>query len=218
VVNASAYRAWVLFDAAARFGRKEWLAKAEQNLNYILESQRPDGSWYYATDGHGNYIDHFHTCFVLKKLWKINCLHRRDSILAAIRNGYAFYRRELFFPDGLPKMFALKPRTGIVRHEMYDFAEAITLGSLLRREIPEAYAHAHALAEVLCTRYQLPAGYFVTRVYRSGWRHTFPFLRWPQSQLFHALTNLLTEAAAAHESAGTPAAGRSPEASAAITI
>jgi hypothetical protein len=191
VVNASAYRAWVLFDAAQRFGRDGWRDKAERNLKYILESQRPDGSWFYATDGHGNYIDHFHTCFVLKKLWKINRLIQRAEVTEAIRRGDAFYRRELFFGDGQPKMFALKPRTGIVRHEMYDFAEAITLGALLRDDIPEAYAHAHRLAEVLCGRYQLKDGHFVTRVYAGGWRHTFPFIRWPQSQLFHALTNLL---------------------------
>ena len=191
VVNASAYRAWVLFDAAQRFGRDGWREKAERNLKYILESQRPDGSWFYATDGHGNYIDHFHTCFVLKKLWKINRLIQRAEVTEAIRRGDAFYRRELFFGDGQPKMFALKPRTGIVRHEMYDFAEAITLGALLSDDIPEAYAHAHRLAEVLCGRYQLKDGHFVTRVYAGGWRHTFPFIRWPQSQLFHALTNLL---------------------------
>jgi hypothetical protein len=31
----------------------------------------------------------------------------------------------------------------------------------------------------------------VTRVFRGGFRHRFPFLRWPQAQLFYALTNLL---------------------------
>jgi hypothetical protein len=31
----------------------------------------------------------------------------------------------------------------------------------------------------------------VTRVYLGGIKHTVPFIRWPQSQLFLALTNLL---------------------------
>lgn len=141
-------------------------------------------------DGHGNYIDHFHTCFVLKKLQVMNRQLQREDIREAIRRGYDFYRRELFFPNGLPKMFALKPRTGIVRHEMYDFAEAITLGALLLEDIPEAFRHAEEMAAVLGSRYQLPDGHFVTRVYSGGWRHTFPFIRWPQSQLFFALTNL----------------------------
>jgi hypothetical protein len=115
---------------------------------------------------------------------------QRVEITEAIRRGYDFFRRELFFADGLPRMFALKPRTGIVRHEMYDFAEAITLGTLLREDHPEAFTHARELTAVLCSRYQCRDGHFVTRVYRGGWRHTFPFIRWPQSQLFLALTNL----------------------------
>jgi hypothetical protein len=39
--------------------------------------------------------------------------------------------------------------------------------------------------------YQLPDGHFVTRTFRWGLRHTTPFLRWPQAQLFLSLTNVL---------------------------
>jgi hypothetical protein len=82
---------------------------------------------------------------------------------------------------------------------MYDFAEAITLGTLLQKQIPEAYQHAQQLAEVVRRDYQLPDGHFVTRVYIGGVRHTLPFLRWPQSQLFLALTNLYASMTNAHQ-------------------
>ena len=91
-----------------------------------------------------------------------------------------------------------------MRFEMYDFAEAITLGTLLRDQIPESYEHAQRLADVLCRDYQLADGHFVTRVYVGGVRHTFPFLRWPQSQLFLALTNL-------HSALATPRDPMAPE-------
>jgi hypothetical protein len=113
------------------------------------------------------------------------------DVTGAIRKGFDYYRRALFGPDGLPRSFAVKPRTQIVRLEMYDFAEAITLGAVLRDEIPEAFALAHRLARIVCQQYQLPDGHFVTRVYIGGIRHTLPYLRWPQAQMFHALTNLL---------------------------
>jgi hypothetical protein len=190
VINASAYRAWVLLDAAQRLNRSEYRDKAERNLNFIIQNQNSDGSWFYAADSAGRFIDHFHTCFVLKNLFKIHLLESRSDVMAVIQRGYRFYRRELFSADGLPKSFAIKPRTGIVRLEMYDFAEAISLGALLCGEILEAYQHAEKLAKILCQDYQLPEGHFVTRVYVGGIRHTFPFLRWPQSQLFLALTNL----------------------------
>jgi hypothetical protein len=192
VVNASAYRAWVLFEADARFNLPAYREKAQRNLNFILQSQQPDGSWLYAvaTPGEG-FIDHFHTCFVLKKLFKINQRLHSVPVEDAIRKGYGYYRKALFRADGLPKAFALEPRTQIVTLEMYNFAEAITLGALLRDFIPDAFAMAQKLATVLCEKYQLPDGHFVTRVYRGGFRHTFPFLRWPQAQLFYSLTNLL---------------------------
>ena len=190
VINASAYRAWVLFEAGDRFQSDEFQEKATRNLNFVLQNQRPDGSWWYAADSHGRFIDHFHTCFVLKNLFKLNRITARPGVSDAIRRGYDFYRRELFYPDGNPKSFAVQPRTGIVRLEMYNFAEAITLGVLLREEIPEAFGLAERLAIRLIEDFQLSDGHFVTRVYNGGIRHTFPFLRWPQSQLFLALTNI----------------------------
>ena len=192
VVNASAYRAWVLFEADKRFNLPEYKAKAQRNLNFILQSQQPDGSWLYAVATPGEaFIDHFHTCFVLKKLFKINRSLNSPAVAEAIRKGYAYYREKLFRADGLPRAFALEPRTQIVTLEMYNFAEAITLGALLRDFIPEAFAMAQKLAVTLCEKYQLADGHFVTRVYRGGFKHTFPFLRWPQAQLFYSLTNLL---------------------------
>ena len=74
---------------------------------------------------------------------------------------------------------------------MYNMAEAITLGVLLRNEIPEGFTLARQLAGRLITKYQLADGHFVTRIYRGGIKHTLPFLRWPQAQLFYALTSLL---------------------------
>ncbi|MBI5388405.1 MAG: hypothetical protein HZA90_27385 [Verrucomicrobia bacterium] len=192
VVNASAYRAFVLFDAARRFGLDAYREKAWRNLHFILENQREDGSWLYAVDNPAEkFIDHFHTCFVLKNLQKINLHLRDEAIRQAIHRGYAYYRRALFDAEDLPVSFAIRPRTQLVRREMYDFAEAITLGCVLKDEVPGAFDLACRLAEKLCRDYQLPAGHFITREYRLGLRHTMPYLRWPQAQLFFALTNVL---------------------------
>jgi hypothetical protein len=249
VINASAYRAFVLFEAAHRLmdpsiaqhrsadpacasvqstessdgassapssrpsppmGAREehgpatarfplhaevcrrYLEKAWRNLNFILQSQREDGSWLYAVDNPAEaYIDHFHTCFVLKNLVKINRHIRHPRVSDAIQRGYTYYRKHLFDAQDNPRQFAIRPRTQLVDMEMYDWAEAMTLGALLREEIPGAFDFAHELARRLGAQYQLPDGHFVTRVYRGGIRHTFPFLRWPQAQLFHAVTNLL---------------------------
>ena len=192
VINASAYRAMVLFEAAFRFNNDAYRQTAQRNLNFILENQRADGAWLYALDHPSDrFIDHFHTCFVLKNLFKLNRRLNSDAVSAALRKGFEYYQRELFDREGLPKSFAVEPRRQIVRLEMYNFAEAITLGALIREEIPAAYDLAQRLARLLIQDYQLPEGHFVTRIYIGGFNHTMPFLRWPQAQLFYALTNLL---------------------------
>lgn len=192
VVNASAYRAFVLFDAAERFDRQDYRTKAAKNLRFILDAQRPDGSWLYAIDSPDEaFIDHFHTCFVLKNLFKLNRDLRSDEVAMAIRRGYEWYRRSLFDLDDNPRSYAIAPRLQIVRIEMYNVAEAISLGALLAHDIPEAFTVAETLAARFVHRGQLPAGHWMTRLYIGGFRHHLPFLRWPQSQLFLAVTNLL---------------------------
>jgi hypothetical protein len=192
VINASAYRAMVLFEAARRFNEPRYRSTAEKNLNFILQNQREDGAWLYALDHPSErFIDHFHTCFVLKNLAKLNQHLNSDAVRTAVAKGYDYYRRELFDERGLPRSFTIQPRAQMVRLEMYNFAEAITLGVVLRAQIPAAFAESQRLASLVVDRYQLPAGYYVTRIYLGGLRHTFPFIRWPQSQIFYALTNLL---------------------------
>jgi hypothetical protein len=194
VVNASAYRAMVLFDAGRRFRDHTYTEKAWRNLRFILHSQQADGSWLYAIDNPPEaFIDHFHTCFVLKNLFKLNRPLQSGEVKRAIQDGYRYYREALFEGD-TPKSYAIAPRAQIIRTEMYNVAEAISLGALLKDEIPESFELAQKLATRLISTYQVRAGHWVTRVYRGGIRHTLPFLRWPQSQLFYALTQYLVSA------------------------
>ena len=86
-----------------------------------------------------------------------------------------------------------------VRMESYNFAEAIMLGVLLRHDVPLAYDLSRRLASTICRDFQLSSGCFVTRVYIGGRRHKQPFMRWPQAQMFYALTSLLLAEANTHD-------------------
>ena len=192
VVNASAYRAFVLFEASKRFGLEDYVDKAWGNLKFILQNQRKDGSWLYAINSPTEaFIDHFHTCFVLKNLYKVNLVLKDNEVGQALKNGYEYYRRELFNQNGLPKSFAIQPRMQINQLEMYNVAEAISLGAILCDQIPEAFDLAYRLTLLLAKNFQHRDGYFLTRIYIGGLKHKLPFLRWPQAQLFYALTNML---------------------------
>ncbi len=88
-----------------------------------------------------------------------------------------------------PKSFAIEPRKQIVRLEIYNIAEAITLGVLLRDDNPGAFELSPRAGNSSGAGFSIPRGYFVTRIYRGGMRHKLRFLGRPQAQLFYALTN-----------------------------
>lgn len=193
VVNATAYRAFILLEAGKRFLNQDYIDAAMRHIQFVLETQREDGSWLYAVGNNAEeFIDHFHTCFVLKNLWKANQLLKRDDLAECIVLGHRYCLENLFTEGGEPKYFAVEPRLQLARLEMYNYAEVITLGALIGKDVPAAWKKATDLANRLVTEHQLPCGAFVTRVFRGGFRHTTPFLRWPQAQLFYSLTNLLS--------------------------
>jgi hypothetical protein len=190
VINASAYRAFLLMRAAVDFSEEQYRKVAERNVNFVIESQNADGSWYYSTDGQRDFVDHFHTCFVLKALAKIEGLTGNREYTKAIERGVDYYVKNLFDQRGLPKPFSRRPRLTVYRRELYDYAECINLAVLLRGRFP-------ALDNILSTvlnldGWQKPDGSFRSRQLLLGWDNC-PMHRWAQSQLFRSLCFLLYE-------------------------
>ncbi len=185
IVNANAYRLFVLVEGARRFKNDEALTKARMNLNFILKNQNEDGSWLYAVnDKRDNFVDNFHTCFVLKNLFKTNCILKDGRIVSALNKGFNFYKKKLFDKDGLPLPFAKLSRLNIVKRELYDYAEGISLCIDMRDLDSDAFLIGKKLVKSLLEDYQIKDGHFITRVSIFNMRNKVPYLRWPQAQLF----------------------------------
>jgi len=190
VVNANAYRAFLLTSAAHDFSEERYWKVAERNLNFVLESQNEDGSWYYAKDGKRNFIDHFHTCFVLKALTKIEALTGHSGCTEAVKRGVEYYTTNLFDESGLPKPFSSRPRLTVYRRELYDYAESINLAVLLKGRFPKLDDLLSSALDDVLTVWQKPDGSFRSRRLLLGWDNT-PMHRWAQSQLFRSLCFLM---------------------------
>jgi hypothetical protein len=197
VVNASAYRAFTLTSAAKFFDDGLFLEIAGRNLNFVLESQNADGSWPYAVDGKRDFVDHFHTCFVMKSLAKIYFLTGNDECLKALTRGIAFYLENLFAQDGLPRPFARAPRLIVYRHELYDCAECVNLCLLLRPHFPQLETTLETVVTAILNDWLKPDGSFRSRRLIFGWDNV-PMHRWGQSQMFRSLAFYLKEARTAN--------------------
>ena len=190
VVNASAYRAFLLTQAGVDFSEAAYVEAADRNLNFVLDAQNSDGSWCYSVDGERDFVDHFHTCFVLKALAKIEALTGASRCTEAIERGVAYYVRHLFDEQRLPKPFARAPRLTVYRRELYDYAECLNLATLLRGRFPALDAVLATVLHDVLERWQKPDGSFRTRQLLLGWDNV-PMHRWAQAQMFRSLCLLL---------------------------
>lgn len=191
VINASAYRAFLLTKAGIDLSQPQYLEIARRNLNFVLASQNADGSWWYSMDGKRDFVDHFHTCFVLKALTKIEGLLDCGRCRSAIERGISYYVRNLFDTKGLPLPFSKPPRLTVYRRELYDYAECINLGVLLHGRFPELDRILSTVVADLLVRWQKPDGSFRARQLLIGWDNV-PMHRWAQSQAFRSLCFLLS--------------------------
>ncbi|MEQ1849957.1 MAG: hypothetical protein ABMA01_00045 [Chthoniobacteraceae bacterium] len=186
VINAAAYRAFLLTSASQVLGDETYRRTATRNLHFVLQSQNPDGSWPYAVDGVRDFVDHFHTCFVMKALAKIHSLTGHQATLEALERGVKYYLEHLFAEDGLPRPFAVAPRLTVYKRELYDCAECINLCLLLRDRIPELNEKLEAVVSGVLRDWVKSDGSFRSRQLILGWDNV-PMHRWAQSQMFRAL-------------------------------
>ena len=196
VINAAAYRAFLLTSASQVFSNDNYWRIAERNLNFVLENQNPDGSWSYAVDGVRDFVDHFHTCFIMKALAKIHTLTGHKRCEEALSRGVEYYLKNLFDDDGLPKPFSKAPRLTVYRRELYDCAECINLCLLLCDRFPQLETTLETVIEGFLKDWIKPDGSFRSRRLHLGWDNV-PMHRWGQAQMFRSLAFYLREEAKA---------------------
>ncbi len=186
VVNASAYRAYLLAKAAQRFSVDRWAIDALESLQYVIDCQGADGSWRYSLDGSDRFVDHLHTCFVLKNLIAAAQYLSLD-LRSVVSRAVTYYTSHLLTPDGLPRPFSTtNGQIRGVRMELYDLAEALGLYGLLGRQFPDFVALRSRLARYVIDEWLLPDGRFLSRRSTFG-KVTLPFLRWGQSQMYYQM-------------------------------
>jgi hypothetical protein len=192
VINAAAYRAFLLTSASRIFSNDDYWRVAERNLNFVLETQNQDGSWYYAVDGVRNFVDHFHTCFVMKALAKVHDLTAHEGCLKALSKGVSYYLNNLFDEDGLPKPFSKAPRLTVYKRELYDCAECINLCLLLRDRFSVLGKTLEEVVGHVLEAWVKRDGSFRSRKLYLGWDNV-PMHRWGQAQMFRSLAFYLSE-------------------------
>lgn len=179
VVNANAYAAFA-YALHAVHGleiiRDLARAKATRLARWVTGQQNKDGEWlYYADSEPGNFIDGFHSCFIVKNLLKISrILPETESIVGEpIARGWAFIQENLYDRKaGLCRRFVQRSHRDPYRWDLYDQAEFLGLLIDFGR-----FEQALELAERVEQRFRKDE-YWYCRIDILGRRWGRDFLRW----------------------------------------
>lgn len=183
--NASMLAASVLARLHELGGREDFAAAARAAVAYALAHQRADGSWPYAEDGRGEWVDNFHTGYVLDALLRCATALDDDAALAAWRRGMAFYRERLFEPDGAPR-FTTERLHPIDGQSVAQSIESFALGSRLH---PELLVDARRVLDYGLERMRRSGGAFAFQRQRHFVNRAL-HVRWVQAPMLSALVSL----------------------------
>lgn len=187
VINANSYRMFMLIDAGIRFNDKVCLEKGIATLKYVLSKQGSDGSWVYSEDQ--DFVDGFHTCFVLKNLYKVSKILNDPSlnIERAIGKGLDYYCEFLIDKNDLPIPFSVKPRLVLYKYDLYDFAECIGLFADMNIKRKQT----QKILDFVSKNFQTKKGWFSFRIYSFWPFKGIPYMRSANSAMFLALTKVM---------------------------
>lgn len=177
VVNANSYGMMLYALLATRLPhvRDALLQKARRLYNFVTASQHSDGSWFYYNDtGKGNFIDCFHSCFVMKNLMKYGKLAGVD-VIPVVDKGLKYVLNNFVDRDNnLARRFTVSANPSFVKFDLYDQAELLNILLLRGRQ-----EDADKLLEAVLKRFYLPErGTFGYQIDIFGLLNRMSYLRW----------------------------------------
>jgi hypothetical protein len=183
VHNANALACAALVRLARVTGEQELLEPAAAALERTPAAQRPDGSWPYAEGARGDWVDNFHTGYVLESL--AICNVSLPQLRTPLERGLSYWEANLFLDDGTPKYSSRR----LWPIDAQCYAQAIETWLAVASWHATALAHANRLAALLVARMLDVAG-FVHFQQRRLWTSRVPFVRWTTASSFRALAGL----------------------------
>jgi hypothetical protein len=186
IFNASLLAAEVLADVGAVTKEKELLDLAVRATRFVVNHQKPDGSWAYGMEPAQSWIDNFHTAYVLFSLDRIlKSSPNLSEFRPALARGYEFWKDSFFLADGWPKYYHHQPYPV----DVHAGATAIVTFLELAGFDSSATVLAEKVAAWLITNMRDERGFFY---YQRRRFHTIrkPYMRWSQAWMLYALARL----------------------------
>ena len=189
IFNASLLAAEVLACVGKLTGERELLQLAERATRYVINNQRPDGSWFYGAEPKQFWIDSFHTAYNLFSLKRIIEASSLDSeFRTSLARGYEYWKNNFFLAEGWPKYYHDDPYPA----DTHAAASAIVTFLECRELDESASGLAQKVAHWTIENLRDDRGFFYYQR-RRFYTVRKPYMRWTQAWMFYALSRLLED-------------------------
>ena len=189
IFNANLLAAEVLACVGKLTGESELLESAVRATRYVINNQRADGSWFYGAEPKQEWIDSFHTAYILFSLQRIiNASPSGAEFQPALERGYQFWKNNFFLAEGWPKYYHDDPYPA----DAHAAASAIVTLLECRNLDDEAVPLAQRVASWTIQHLRDARGFFYYQR-RRFYTVRKPYMRWSQAWMMYALSRLLEE-------------------------
>lgn len=186
VHNANTLAASLLARTSLYTGHGPYLCLAEKALRYTARHQRPNGSWYYGEGANRQWIDNFHTAYVLDSFKHYVQSTGDERFEKNLTSGYGYWKSTFFLGDGTPRYYDHKTRP----IDIQCCSQAIDTLVFFHDRDPGSVELALKVANWTIEHMQDRSGYFYYRRYSRSLVNKTPTLHWGQATMLCALAGL----------------------------
>jgi hypothetical protein len=184
--NANTLGASLLARTASYTQNESYRSLARQAIQYTANHQRANASWYYGEAPNVQWVDNFHTAYVLDCFKYYITATGDDRFQKKLDAGYEYWKNTFFLPDGTPRYYDHKT----LPIDIQCSSQAIDTLVFFHDRDPGNLSLALKVAKWTIDNMQDRTGYFYYRRYSPRLVNTTPTLHWGQATMLCALAGL----------------------------
>ena len=155
--------------------------EAKSTVNFVLRHQKDDGSWPYSKGDKRNWVDNFHTCYILDCLDEYCTLTGDDGARSQLEKGVNYYVNTFFQDDCIPKYYS---------NSLYPVDSTAAAQSILTLARFGYIDKAENVAAWMIDNMQDSKGFFYYQKHRY-FTNKISYMRWSNAWMYSALSYLL---------------------------
>jgi len=187
IYNASLLAAEVLASVGGMTAEKQLIDFGVRAARFVVNRQRSDGSWVYGEEPTQQWIDNFHTAFILFSLKRvIDAGSLGSEFQSALKRGYDYWQQTFFLADGWPKYYHDDPYPADAHAGASAIVTFLELADLAENSIE----FAERVARWTIGNLRDERGFFYYQK-RRFYTVKKPYMRWSQAWMLYALARLL---------------------------